>query len=85
MSGTSPLKSYTLAQRNVFNANNSTAQRIIAAGGYPFSFQNGFNFNAPNLAQCANPNVITCTARDFTALSYLNYKFSPLDNLVLPA
>lgn len=37
-------------------------------------------FNSPNFAQCP-AEVVTCTARVYTALSYLNYKFSPLDNL----
>jgi hypothetical protein len=78
-------ESYTLSQRNVLNAGgtnpNPTAAAIAAGGGFPFSAANGFNFNSPNFAICGNITVITCTARDFTALSYLNYKFTPLDNL----
>jgi hypothetical protein len=78
-------ETYTLSQRNVLNAGgtnpNPTAAQIAANGGFPFNVANGFNFNAPNFAICGNINLVTCTARDFTALSYLNYKFTPLDNL----
>jgi hypothetical protein len=78
-------ESYTLSQRNVLNAGgqnpNPTALLIAANGGFPFNVANGFNFNSPNFAICGSISQITCTARDFTALSYLNYKFSPLDNL----
>ena len=73
-------ETYTLSQRNVLNQNNATAQDIIAKGGYPFTFANGFNFNAPNFAQC-NPVQVSCTARVVAAVAYLNYKFSPLDNI----
>jgi hypothetical protein len=72
-------ESYTLSQRNVLNATDPAG--IIANNGFPFTFANGFNNNAPNLAICQNPTQLTCTARSFTALSYLNYKFTPLDNL----
>ena len=51
------------------------------AGGTPFSPQNGFLFNAPNLAQCSDPNALKCTARIYTALSYLNYRATDLDNI----
>jgi hypothetical protein len=30
---------------------------------------------------CADPNAITCTQRVWTTLAYLNYQFSPMDNL----
>jgi Putative beta-barrel porin-2, OmpL-like. bbp2 len=73
------VESYTLSQKNVLNAADPAG--IIANGGQPFTPANGFNFNAPGFAQCANPNALTCTASVFTALAYLNYKFSPLDNL----
>jgi hypothetical protein len=71
---------YTLSQRNVLNQNNSEAQTIIANGGYPFTSANGFNFNAPNFAQCGAAQV-SCTARVVTSLAYLNYKVLPLDNI----
>jgi Putative beta-barrel porin-2, OmpL-like. bbp2 len=74
------LEVYTLSQRNVLNENNAEAQQIVANGGYPFSVANGFNFNAPNLAQCA-ASLVSCTARVVAAVAYLNYKFSPLDNI----
>jgi hypothetical protein len=74
------LEVYTLSQRNVLNQNNSEAQTIIANGGYPFTLANGFNFNAPNFAQC-DAAQLSCTARVVAAVAYLNYKFSPLDNI----
>jgi Putative beta-barrel porin-2, OmpL-like. bbp2 len=76
------LEVYTLSQRNVLNENNAEAQKIIANGSYPFSLANGFNFNAPNFAQCA-ASAVSCTARVVAAVAYFNYKFSPLDNLSL--
>jgi hypothetical protein len=69
---------YTLSQRNVLNQNNSEAQTIIANGGYPFTLANGFNFNAPNFAQCGAAQL-SCTARVVATLAYLNYKVSPLE------
>jgi hypothetical protein len=70
---------YTLDQRNVLNATDPA--NIIANGGFPFSKANGFNFNAPNTAICANPNELTCTARSYATVMYVNYQFSPLDNI----
>jgi len=72
-------EAYTLSQRNVLNQNNATAQTIVANSGYPFG-PTQMPFNSPFLAQCP-AEVVTCTARVYTALSYLNYKFTPLDNL----
>ncbi len=71
---------YTLSQRNVLNQNNAEAQTIMANGGYPFTVANGFNYNAPNFAQC-NAALVSCTARVVAAVAYLNYKFSALDNI----
>jgi hypothetical protein len=73
---------YTLDEYKVLNLNNSyVTTQIIPNGGFPFSVQNGFAFNSPNGAFCSNPNVLTCTARDFATVMYLNYQFSPLDNI----
>jgi hypothetical protein len=74
-------ETYTLGENNVLNANNTQVQTIMANGGFPFSTANGMLFNAPNTAQCSNPNVLTCNARDFATVMYLNYQFSPLDNI----
>jgi hypothetical protein len=73
---------YTLSQRNVLNGsgNNAEANLIIANGGYPFATASGFNFNAPGFAIC-NATQTTCTARSVATVAYLNYKFSPLDNI----
>jgi hypothetical protein len=77
-------ETYTLSQKNVLNANNPTAQAIIASGGYPFSpAASGILFNAPNFAQCSNASLVTCTARVYTSVIYINYKWTPLDNLSL--
>jgi hypothetical protein len=73
-------EAYNLSERNVPNALNGLASSIVAGGGTPFSPQ--FTpFNAPGLAQCKDPTVLTCTASTTTALAYLNYKASPLDNI----
>jgi hypothetical protein len=72
-------ETYLTEQRNVLNITDPLG--IIANGGYPFSPANGFRFNAPFFAQCDNPEVLTCTARAFGSVMYLNHQFSPLDNL----
>jgi hypothetical protein len=73
---------YSLSQKNVPNLNNLYVQNFVnVPGGNPFTSTAGINFNAPNMAQCANPNVLTCTAQVFTTVMYLNYQFSPLDNI----
>ncbi len=71
---------YSLHQNNVANLNNPTAATAIAMGGTPFSPQY-IPFNAPNAAQCSNPSNPTCTARAIGTVLYLNYQFSPLDNI----
>src|SRR5215467_1750983 len=72
-------ETYTLSQKNVLNASDPAG--IIANGGYPFTSANGINFNAPNFAQCSNPAALTCTAEVFATVMYVNYQFSPLDNI----
>jgi Putative beta-barrel porin-2, OmpL-like. bbp2 len=72
-------EAYTLSQKNVLNITDPGG--IIANGGYPFTAANGINFNAPNFAQCSNPKALTCTAEVFATVMYLNYQFSPLDNI----
>ena len=71
---------YTLHQNNVANLNNPIATAAIATGGTPFSPQY-MPFNAPNGAQCANPNSLTCTASVLASVAYINYQFSSLDNI----
>jgi hypothetical protein len=79
---------YSLSQNNVLNLNNDThnfsgsstvtdVQAIVNNGGYPLAFP----YNAPNLAQCSSPTVLTCRAEVFATVAYLNYQFSPLDNI----
>jgi hypothetical protein len=72
-------ETYTLSQKNVLNITDPAG--IIANGGFPFTPANGIKFNAPNLAFCPDPRELTCTARAFTSLIYVNYHFAPLDNL----
>jgi Putative beta-barrel porin-2, OmpL-like. bbp2 len=40
-----------------------------------------FNYNSPFLAQCKDPNAPWCTTNVYTTVMYINYKFSPLDNI----
>jgi len=76
-------ETYNLHQRNVPNALNplvSGPGGIVQSGGTPFSPQS-IPFNAPNLAQCSNTAVLSCTASVQTYVYYLNYKATPLDNI----
>jgi hypothetical protein len=78
-------ETYTLGERNVLNGSgqNATANAIIANGGFPWTAANGTPFNGPNFAICPSPADITCTMRVWTSLVYLNWQFTPLDNLSL--
>lgn len=77
-------ESYLLYQKNVINLNNPVALNIIANGGTPFSNPfSGIVFNAPNGAQCNDATVLSCTAEAFSALTYINYRMSALDNFSL--
>ena len=74
------IETYDEHQNNVLNALNPTAFAAFEAGGTPFSPQY-MQFNAPGLAQCHSAAVLSCTASFDTALMYLNYKVTPLDNI----
>ncbi len=71
---------YSLHQNNVANVNNPIAAAALVNGGTPFSPQY-MPFNAPNGAQCSNPLAPTCTATAIGTVAYINYQFSPLDNI----
>ncbi|MGA7810301.1 outer membrane beta-barrel protein, partial [Bradyrhizobium sp.] len=71
---------YNEHQYNVLNALNPSAVAAFNAGGTPFSPQY-MPFNAPDLAQCGNTALFSCTANVYTALMYLNYKPNPLNNI----
>jgi hypothetical protein len=76
-------ETYNLHQNNVPNALNPAVSGpggIVPNGGTPFSPQY-IPFNAPNLAQCNNAVVLSCTASVQTYVYYLNYKPTPLDNI----
>ena len=71
---------YDEHQNNVLNVNNPAAAAAFAAGGTPFSPQI-MPFNSPFLAQCNSAAVYSCTAEARAALTYINYKPGPLDNI----
>ena len=71
---------YSLHQNYVANLNNPTAVLALASGGTPFSPQY-MPFNSPNGAHCSNPNDLSCRASAVGTLMYINYQFSPLDNI----
>ena len=73
-------EAYDLHQRNVPNLNNPVAAAAIANGGTPFSPQY-IGVNAPDAAQCNNSSALSCTATAIGTVAYLNYQFSPLDNI----
>lgn len=70
---------YNEHQNHVPNALNSTVQTIYAHNGSPFASQ-FMPYNAPNLAQCANGSVLTCTASATGLNAYFNYSPTPMDN-----
>ncbi len=69
-------ETYTLGQKKVLNATDPDG--IIANSGYPFA---SLKFNQPGFAICSNPNAVTCDARSYASLMYINWHFAPLDNL----
>jgi hypothetical protein len=76
---------YDEHQSNVPNQLNSAVINgagtgFFQLGGTPFSPQY-MPFNSPFLAQCSNSVVLACTAEVRAALTYVNYKISPLDNI----
>jgi len=73
-------ETYHLFQKNVLNATDPLG--IVANGGYPFSAAR-LPFNSPNLAQCADPTAVTCTAEVQTFLTYINYSPNKLNNFSL--
>jgi hypothetical protein len=74
---------YDEHQSNVANLLNpavSGPNGFFTLGGTPFSPQY-MPFNSPFLAICANAVVLSCTAEVRAAVTYLNYRPSPLDNI----
>ena len=70
------IESWHMHQNNVPNAL-SPLNGTFAGAPNPFYYM----VNAPATAQCPNTLAATCTAREWSTLAYLNYKFSPMDNL----
>ncbi|RMB52179.1 putative OmpL-like beta-barrel porin-2 [Sphingomonas sp. PP-CE-3A-406] len=75
-------ESYNLYQKNVPNGLNPVVQNAYAMGGTPFSPQR-LPFNAPSLAQCNSVDVLRCSAHAQSALAYLNFTPTPLNNITL--
>lgn len=73
-------ETYNLYQTKVPNGNNPVVQNIVAQGGTPFA---SLKFNAPNMAQCHDTAVLTCTAKAFALLAYTNFQPSARDNISL--
>jgi hypothetical protein len=76
------METYELWQNKVANLNNPTAVAAIANGGTPFSPQY-IPFNAPNGASCKDPQAVSCRARAFANVAYINYSPDPLNNISL--
>jgi hypothetical protein len=90
------MESYVEYEKNVPNLNNSDVQAINAAGTklFPKDPNAGVDFgtpfgapyilyNMPNEAYCKNPDVLECTAKAYSFLTYWNYQATPLDNVSL--
>jgi hypothetical protein len=69
------MEAYDEHQNGVPNIRNP----LIANGTITTPFS-GFNFNAPNLARCANATVLRCNAYAVGAVTYINYSPEPMDN-----
>ena len=67
------IKSWHMHEDNVPNA----LSPLVSTVANPFYYM----VNGPDLAQCANQLQATCTAREWSVVTYLNYKFSPMDNI----
>jgi hypothetical protein len=74
-------QSAPLGMNKVLNA--ADPDHIIANSGFPFTVQNGMPFNSPFTAQCSSPYVVTCNARSFASVMYLNYRINGLNNISL--
>ncbi len=59
--------------------NNVPNQSSPFYGAVPSPF--AYMVNGPNPAQCPGDIQPSCTAREWSSVAYLNYKFSPLDNI----
>jgi len=73
-------EAYDLHENDVPNLNNPTANAIVASGATPFGSPL-IGVNAPNAAQCNHESDLKCTASAIGTVAYLNYQFSPLDNI----
>jgi opacity protein-like surface antigen len=71
------IEAWHMHENNVPNANSLVNSTIGLTVPNPFYYM----VNGPNLAQCpGNPNP-TCTAREWSTVTYLNYKVTPMDNI----
>ena len=67
------IEAWHMHEDNVPNATSIFAGAVAN----PFYYQ----VNGPNLAQCGSPLQLTCTARHWAMVTYLNWQFAPLDNI----
>jgi hypothetical protein len=72
-------ENYLLTERGVPNLRNSTALKIFADGGTPFSPQN-VPQNPPNLAYCKNVQALSCNVLTAGVTAYVNYTPDSLNN-----
>jgi hypothetical protein len=65
-------EAYYMTEKGVPNLRNATAVTIFNNGGTPFS-PPYITYNAPNLAYCGSPDVLSCNVEAAGVLAYLNY------------
>ncbi|MFY9626564.1 MAG: outer membrane beta-barrel protein [Methylocystis sp.] len=70
------IEAWHMHEDNVPNLN-SPFNGTMAGTPNPFYYM----VNGPALAQCPGNTHPTCTAREWSTTTYLNYKFSPMDNI----
>jgi hypothetical protein len=75
-------ESYYMSENGVPNLRNSQAVALFDNGGTPFS-PPYVNFNAPNLAYCANAAVLKCDVSSVGVVTYINYTLDALNNITL--
>jgi hypothetical protein len=66
------MESYYEYEDGVPNVNNPAISGGLANGTIATPFSQ-FNFNAPNMAHCANPTALQCNAYAVGAVAYINY------------
>jgi outer membrane protein OmpA-like peptidoglycan-associated protein len=73
-------EAYDIHAAGVPNANNPVVENAYLKGGTPFSPQ-FIPYNAPTPVNCHSVKITTCHAMAIGTVAYINYQFSPLDNI----